>query len=120
MEETEKEGEIEKSAEGLREVKDEVEQAVRQRARERYGHGQRGGKRRGRRKEEGHRKCFCGNGVCHLVVVAAGCRCSSGRQMDHEYCLDTLQPDALNLLSSHPLLIHIISFPCQSCCLIKA
>lgn len=56
-------------------------------------------KRARERKGEGHRKCSCGNGVCHLVIAAGCCR-GSGRQMDHEYCLDTLQPDSPHLISS--------------------
>lgn len=55
-------------------------------------------------KEQVAGKYFCFNGVCHLVV-AAGCRRGDVRQMDHEYCLDTRQPDALHLLSLPCLLL---------------
>lgn len=44
-----------------------------------------------KRKEKDERgwNCFCHDGVGHLVV-ASGCFCGSGRQMDHECCLDAL------------------------------
>lgn len=64
------------------------------RAKRRWAERRESGERE--REEEGE-KMLCGNGVCHLVV-AAGCCCGSGRQMDHEYCLDKVQPDALHLL----------------------
>lgn len=76
--------------------------------RQREGEGGEEEKERKGMERDTEGKCFCGNGVCHLVAAAGCCR-GGGRQMDHEYCLDTLQPDALHFLSPPLLLVGAVS-----------